>query len=353
MPESGSREAGAGGSDAGGPRSRAPDQGVLVIQTAFLGDVVLTTGLLDLLAQRGAPVDVVTTPAALPLLETHPGVRRVIAFDKRGADRGIGGMLRLASRLRGAGYAKAYLPHRSLRSAMLARLAGIPARIGFAKGPGAWSYTRRIPRPPAGHEAERILSLAEPERGARARVALGITDADRREAVDWLLRHGVPDGFVAMAPGSIWGTKRWPGYADLARALDRSVVIVGGAEDRALGDAIGRAAPGRVHLAAGELPLRVSAALLEHAAVLVTNDSAPLHLASAVGTRVVAIFGPTVPAFGFGPRGERDQVVEVPGLTCRPCSSHGPAVCPLGHHRCMRELSVSRVLEAVEEVIGR
>jgi heptosyltransferase-2 len=349
MPETGNRESGtSGGAD--DSRLPTPESRILVIQTAFLGDVVLTTGLLDLLAQRAGPVDVVTTPAALPLVETHPAVRRAIAYDKRGGDRGIGGMLRLAARLREARYARAYLPHRSLRSAMLARLAGIPERIGFAGSPAAWSYTRRIARPAGGHEAERILALAEPAGGARAQVRLGITAGDRREAGDWLLRHQVPQGFVAMAPGSIWGTKRWPGYAELARALDRPVVIVGGADDRALGETIALAAPGRVHLAAGELPLRVSAALLESAAVLVTNDSAPLHFASAAGTPVVAIFGPTVPGFGFGPRGARDRIVELDGLACRPCSSHGPEVCPLGHHRCMRELSVARVMEAVEAV---
>ena len=80
---------------------------------------------------------------------------------------------------------------------------------------------------------------------------------------------------------------------------------------------------------------------------MVTNDSAPLHLASAVGTRVVAIFGPTIPGFGFGPRGSADQIVELAGLACRPCSLHGPAVCPLGHHKCMRDLSVEAVMEAV------
>jgi len=100
-------------------------------------------------------------------------------------------------------------------------------------------------------------------------------------------------------------------------------------------------------LAAGALALRASAALIARAEVLVTNDSAPLHLATATGTRIVAIFGPTVPAFGFGPRGPLDRVVEHPGLDCRPCSPHGPQACPLGHHRCMREVGVEVVLQAV------
>jgi heptosyltransferase-2 len=329
--------------------SPPPHPGILVIQTAFLGDVILTTGLLTRLAAPLGQVDVVVTPAAAALVETHPAVRRAWIYDKRGADRGMSGLLRLARELRGGHYRIAYLPHRSLRSALLARLAGIPERIGFAGGPGAWSYTRRIARPTAGHEAERLLALAEPGPGVVARVSLGLVPDDRRLATDWLASRGIPPGFVALAPGSIWGTKRWPYYAELAAALEGPVVIVGGPEDRDLANAVAAGRPA-VHVAAGDLPLRASAALLGDASVLVTNDSAPLHLATAMGTPIVAIFGPTVPAFGFGPRGEEDRIVEHEFLPCRPCSTHGPPVCPLRHHRCMRDVSVERVLQAVREV---
>ncbi len=321
--------------------------GTLVIQTAFLGDVVLTTPLLTALAGTYGTVDVVTTPAAAPLLESHPAVRRVIRYDKRGADRGWPGLFRLARSLRRQGYARAVLPHRSWRTAALARLAGIPERLGFGDG-ASLLYTRRVPRPRTGHEVERLLRLA-PERAEPVPpVSLGLTEEDRRAAAQWLEARGLGSGFIALAPGSIWATKRWPYYGELAARLEKPVVVIGGPEDRDLAESLVRAAgPGRAHNAAGQLPLRVSAALLESAAVLVTNDSAPLHLATATGTPIVAVFGPTVPAFGFGPRGLRDRVVEHPGLACRPCSKHGPQRCPLGHHRCMTEISVEMVLEAI------
>ncbi len=327
----------------------------LIIQTAFLGDVVLTTPLLAALAERHGPVDVVTTPAAAALVETHPAVGTVLRYDKRGADRGLGGLWRLGARLRARRYARVYLPHRSWRSAALALLARAGERVGFADAPAAPTYTRRVPRPRTGHEVERLLSLAgpEPESAAPAPpVHVALTADDRAAADAWLRGRGVGDGFVALAPGSIWGTKRWPGYAELAAALEVPVVVVGGREDAALAETVAAAAPGRVHNAAGALGLRGSAALLARAAVLVTNDSAPLHLATAVGTPVVAVFGPTVPAFGFGPRGARDVVVEHRSLSCRPCSAHGPQVCPLGHHRCMRELPVEAVAAAVAAVSG-
>jgi heptosyltransferase-2 len=320
-----------------------------VIQTAFLGDVVLTTPLLAALATLHGPVDVVTTPGAASLLATHPAVRRVVTYDKRGADRGLAGLRRLARRLRKTGYARVYLPHRSWRSAALALLARIPERIGFADSAAASTYTRRMARARGGHETSRLLGLAGT--AADARVSLALTDADRVEAEGWLRAAGVAGQFVAMAPGSIWGTKRWPYYAELARRLDLPVVVIGGAEDAALGAEIVAAAPERARSAAGLLSLRGSAALIERALLLVTNDSAPLHLATAAGTPIVAIFGPTVPEFGFGPIGARDRTLGVAGLACRPCSAHGPRVCPLGHHRCMRDLGADIVLDAVRAVI--
>lgn len=325
----------------------------LVIQTAFLGDVVLTTPLLDALATRHGPVDIVTTPGAAALVETHPAVRRVIPYDKRGADRGLAGLIRLVRTLRAGRYDVAYLPHRSLRSAALAWLAGIPQRVGFQDG---WRslYTEGRGRARQGHEIDRLLALGGGSAPHHARPSLHLTVADRAATEQFLQAHGVQEPFVALAPGSIWGSKRWPYYRELAQRLAQHVAIVtvGGPEDAALGEQVvqgveGGGAAWRAANACGRLSLRQSAELIRRAAVLVTNDSAPLHLAQAVDTPTVAIFGSTVPAFGFGPRGPRDVVVELVGLSCRPCSAHGPPVCPLGHHRCMRDIDVERVLAAI------
>lgn len=327
----------------------------LVVQTAFLGDVVLTTPLLAALAARHGPVDVVTTPGAAPLLETHPAVRRVIPFDKKGADRGLAGLWRLGRRLRAERYDIAYLPHRSLRSAALAILAGVPRRVGFDDG---WRmlYTGVREHPATGHTIDRLLALADVPPKHQTPPSLELTMSDRAAAERWLREAGVTTAFVALAPGSIWGSKRWSYYAELAALLAARVpvVVVGGPEDAALGEAIVAAvrAAGAAHRAAsccGTLGLRESAALIGKAAALVTNDSAPLHLAQAVGTPTVAVFGPTIPEFGFGPRGPRDVALGITGLPCRPCSRHGPPSCPLGHHHCMTRLRAADVFHAIEE----
>jgi len=331
----------------------------VVIQTSFLGDTILTTPLLAQVARRG-PVDVVTTPAAASVLTEHPAVRSVIVYDKRGAHAGLFGLTTLAARLRAARYDTAFLAQGSLRSAALAFLARVPERIGFSTSAGRWLYTIRVPYRDDLHHAARLLLLSRPNgreptaEETRPSLAPGIAE---RELVDALLRRaGVAEGerLIALAPGSVWATKRWPYYRELAEQLTDAgrIVIVGGPDDSPLAATIRAAVPGAVD-ATGVLPLLASAELIGRSAVIVTNDSSPLHLASAMGTPTVAIFGPTVPDFGFGPLAPSSVVVGHESLTCRPCHRHGPRRCPLTHFRCMRELTADAVAERVRTLILR
>jgi heptosyltransferase-2 len=157
---------------------------------------------------------------------------------------------------------------------------------------------------------------------------------------------------VAIAPGSVWATKRWPYYAELARELaaDARLVVVGSDDDRSLAAAIVAAAGPATVDACGALSLLASAELIGRCRLLVTNDSAPQHLASAMGTPTLTIFGPTVPAFGFGPLAPHSIVVESQ-LDCRPCDKHGPTACPLGHWKCMRDLAAGDVAARVRHLL--
>ncbi len=321
----------------------------LVIQTAWLGDVILTLPLLEKAAALHHQVDVLVTPAAKPLVETHPYVERVLTFDKRRTQRGLGGLLYTARTLRQNRYRVAYLPHSSLRSALLAWLAGVPVRIGFEDTPARWLYTEAKKRE-GGDQAEKLASLVPGPRTPPLRIWLA--ERDRAAATRKLWAAGIrTEPFVVLAPGSARATKRWPYYRELAMALASriAVAVVGQERDRLFFPAEGRTVFQLADLC-GLLTLRESAAVIERAALAVVNDSAPMHLAAALGTPVVAVFGPTHPQLGFAPRGEEHRVVQL-DLPCRPCSPHGGDRCPLGHHRCMRDLSAAEVLSAVETAL--
>jgi lipopolysaccharide heptosyltransferase II len=328
----------------------------LVIQTSYLGDVVLTTPLIAELASRG-PVDVIVTPGGASLLANNPSVSRLLVYDKRG-QWGVDALRKTAQSARAPSpSAVAYCAQGSMRTALLARLAGYRERAGFDTSAGRWLYTRRVRYDARQHHAERLLRLALGETTAipasayRPRLYPGQSEQD---VVTGLLRNAGHAGepLLAVAPGSIWATKRWPYFPQLARRLSAlgRVVVLGSDDDGALGAEIAHATSGAAIDATGKLSLLASAELIARCALLVTNDSAPQHLASAMGTPTVTVYGPTVPAFGFGPLAPGSVIAEHTSLSCRPCHPHGPPACPLGHWRCMRELSSERVLAAVAEV---
>lgn len=337
----------------------------LVIQTAFIGDAILTLPLIQVLKklEPDASVDVVVIPRTAELFGTHQAVQRVLVFDKRGADRGLNGLKRIVGRVQERAYDVALIPHRSLRSSLIARLGKVPIRIGFDRSAGWFLLTDKIRYEPSLHEVERNLSLLS---------GLGIRWAVRElpqiypspndvgRVDEFLKSSNLADvaSLVAIAPGSVWKTKRWleERYVELAKELVRNnqcVLLIGGKEDEPLcNDVKLQADSPRVTIAAGKLTLLQSAELIRRCRVLVSNDSAPMHLAVAMRTPVVAIFGSTVPEFGFAPYGERDVVIETNGLSCRPCSVHGGHRCPIKTFDCMVNISTQDVLEKVSTLVA-
>ena len=333
----------------------------LVIQTSFLGDVILTTPLIRELAKRG-PVDVLVTPQGAAVLANNPDIRTVIRYDKRGT---YGSALNLWQTIRELRsrrpYDAAYLAQGSFRSGLIAVMTGAKQRIGFVSSTGRALYTTQLPYRPDRHHVERLWSLsmsecADPPTSDQIRPRLYPSDEERL-TVDRMLRRAgsLDEPFVALAPGSAWGTKRWPYYVELARRASEyaRIAIIGAKSDAPIAAEITAALPdGSVINAVGELSLLGSAELIGRAQAIVTNDSAPQHLASAMGTPTLTIYGPTVPEFGFGPLAERHAVAGLDGLSCRPCHRHGPQRCPLGHWRCMRDLSPEFISSLLGEVLN-
>ncbi|MGB2867195.1 MAG: lipopolysaccharide heptosyltransferase II [Bacteroidota bacterium] len=337
---------------------------ILVVQTAFIGDVILTLPLVQLIKKNfpETSVDIVVVSRASGLFSNHPSIRNVIPYDKRGRDKGIRGFRRIQRTLESNRYDLAVVPHRSLRSALLVRMAGIPRRVGFSTSAGRWLLTDRVQYRSGIHEIERNISLLS---------ALGFnvtghelprvypSDADR-DAVERLFQGLSMDPsapMVGVAPGTIWNTKRWPKerFAEVVRRLGSEgfeVLLVGGDEDTDLCQEIKVLADStRVRNVAGKFTLLQSAEALRRCKVLLTNDSAPMHLGVAVQTPVVALFGATVPEFGFAPYGAKDIVLETKGLSCRPCSIHGGNKCPIGTFECMLRITPESVLSTIHSFL--
>lgn len=334
--------------------------GSLVIQTSFLGDVILTTPLIAELAKRG-PVDALVTPQGATVVANNPHLRTIIRYDKRNTYGSASGLWQTIKGIRSRRpYDVAYLAQGSFRSGLLGIMTGAKERIGFASSTGRVLYTTLARYRPDRHHAERLWSLAmvdcaDPPSPDQIRPRLYPSDEDRRVVDSLLRRNGNGDApFVALAPGSAWGTKRWPYYVELARKLadDFRIAIIGSHADARTASEISSAVGERAVInSVGRLSLLGSAELIGRAQAIVTNDSAPQHLASAMGTPTLTIFGPTVPEFGFGPLAERSAVAGHQALGCRPCHRHGPERCPLGHWRCMRELTTEHISSLLAEVL--
>jgi heptosyltransferase-2 len=330
---------------------------VLIVQTGFLGDVVLATALINPLSGAGYDVYALVRPQHAPLLSSDPLLSGVIADDKDAGRRGLSGAFRTAAELRAYGFAAAVSPHRSHRTAAMLALTGIARRIGFASSPLRWLFSDRVKVSAASHQIERNLSLLRP---------LGIQDAGAQmrlvmpgEAVR-AARERLSDGarpLVAVAPGSAWATKRWPaekfGQAlrHLARRIDFTAIFLGSAADREAAAAAASAWGGPQVNLAGLTDLPTLCAVIEQLDLLIANDSAAVHIAGAYRVPTVAIFLATHPSFGFGPLLQPFRVAEVEGLSCRPCSPHGGRRCPRGHFRCAVDLEPEAVAEAAASLL--
>ncbi len=326
---------------------------ILVIQTAYLGDVILSTPFFRALAQvfPDAQVDALTVPQTKIVFQHSPAVHRVWTLDKSTVFRKTAGLFRLVRSLRSEHYDASFSLQLHATASFLMAAAGIRTRVGFRRQKG---LTHPVTPPKGLHMRRRYLTLLSPftDRTFDDRTELRWSEAEEQTAdavTASLRRAGGP--LVGLAPGSVWPTKRWPEshYAALARILSAegmNLTAVGGPEDRSLCASVLDGTGSRSVNCAGALSVLESAAVLSRLDVLVTNDSAPLHMADAAGTDVIALFGPTVRRFGCAPWRPGDEILEQ-DLACRPCSRHGGRRCPERHFRCMIDTTPESVAARV------
>ncbi|RZK37568.1 MAG: glycosyltransferase family 9 protein [Hymenobacter sp.] len=332
----------------------ASSPATLLIQTAFIGDVILATALVEYLAlhEPAAPLDMLVRRGNESLLVGNPYIRQVLIWDKK--TKKYPNLLRLQQQIRQTNYSRVVTLQRFASTGFLTAFSGAPERVGFAENPFSRLFTRRVPHVigDGTHEVQRNTSLLLDKYVAETpRPKLFPTTSDEAAAAP----YAAVGEYLCLAPTSVWFTKQYPEekWLALLAALppELPVYLLGGPPDTAACERLTQAAnrPGLVNLS-GKLSLLASAALMRGAVLNYVNDSAPMHLCSAVDAPVCAIFCSTVPAFGFGPLSTFSRVVEHPGpLACRPCGLHGHARCPLGHFRCACEMETGQLLAVLAE----
>ena len=326
---------------------------VLIIQTAFIGDVILTFPVIECLKQTAEveSVDYLAIPDVYNVLETHPKIDKIIIYDKRNKDRGFINLLKVVGKIKKEQYDIVYVPHRSLRSALIPLLAGVKTRVGFDKSAASFFFTEKVRYNSDIHEIERNLSLLSERSDAFNEKQPKIYfDNKDIETVNQILQPYKKS--VGIAPGSRWATKRWlkERFAELIVLLknekNMNSIIFGSKSERGLCEEV-NSLSGHVGVnTAGTFTPRQSALAMGKTEVVVTNDSGATHLAVGGNGRVITIFGATVPGFGFYPYGNRHKIIEK-NLDCRPCSIHGGGKCPLGHFKCMKDITAQEVFEEV------
>jgi ADP-heptose:LPS heptosyltransferase len=327
-------------------------QRFLIIQTAFLGDVVLATALIEKLRQHypEAKIDFLLRKGNEHLLAGNPQIGKLYVWDKKQGK--LLNLLKIARQVRKARYSHVINVHRYGTSGFITWMSGAKEKRGFGVNPFSWSYTHkyehRFSKPgdtQVLHETDRnqsLIATLTDEKPAMPRLYPSQTD---EAAVDGYLKGK----YICIAPSSVWATKRFPieRWAELIGRLpeEYKIYLLGGKEDVGLGEELmSQCRRDGIQNLSGKLSMLQSAVLMREAVMNYANDSGPVHFASALNAPMTAVFCSTHRCFGFGPLSERSRLVELPELYCKPCGIHGYPACPQGHFRCAIDIEINALL---------
>ncbi|MBE0648620.1 MAG: glycosyltransferase family 9 protein [Bacteroidales bacterium] len=350
---------------------------ILVIQTASIGDVILATALLEKLHRfyPDAEIDFLIKKGMESLFEGHPFIHQLLLWDKRVK---YSSLLKLLGEVRRKKYDLVINLQRFTLTGITTALSGAKSTIGFDKNPLSWAFSHKIQHEIARgiHETERNQRLIEeltdetPEKPRLYPIAMRDVRYAMRDIKTPNSKSHIPDPgsriYYTISPASLWFTKQFPAerWAELIREMpeEATVYLLGSKADFELCERIreqgqwsgveGQASVSQEFLSshpviqnlAGQLTLLQSAALMKRAKMNFTNDSAPMHLASAVNAPVTVIYCSTVPDFGFGPLSDNSAIVEVQEkLSCRPCGLHGKNTCPEIHFKCAMDIDLKNL----------
>lgn len=326
---------------------------VLVIQTAFIGDVILAAALLEQLHQSHPEfkIDVLVRKGNEGLFKEHPFIHQLLVWDKK--KNKFQNLLRMIRQIRHNKYDLVINLQRFASSGLLTVFSGAKETRGFSKNPLSFFFTRRFPHQIAWKQEDSYLHEVERNQSIISDFITVITKTPRLYPSKQDFEKVKPlqqSPYVCIAPASVWFTKQWPveKWIELIQKIPEryNIFLLGAPGDKELCAGIEKAADRKVTSLCGALSFLESAALIKGAAMNYVNDSAPLHLASAMNAPVTAIFCSTTARFGFGPLSDQSFVVETSDpLSCKPCGLHGKKKCPEGHFKCALTINTELVLQ--------
>ncbi len=323
---------------------------ILIIQTAFIGDVILATALVEKLHEyyKDAQIDFLVRKGNESLLLNNPKLNTVLIWDKK--QNKIQNLFKIINQVRKQHYDVIINPHRFFSSGLIVALSGATSKIGFTKNPLSIFYNKKFKHQISNgkHEVERnqlLIAAFTDAKAARPKLYPSLEDSN---AVAELQSAG---NYICIAPASVWFTKQLPvsKWLELIAAYansEKHIYLIGAASDKSICDTlVAESKYPFIKNLAGQLSFLQSAVLMEHAQMNYVNDSAPLHICSAMNAKTTAVFCSTVPSFGFGPLSEGAIILETTeNLSCRPCGLHGFKACPLGHFKCAYTIKMQPTL---------
>lgn len=334
---------------------------ILVIQTAFLGDAILTLPMIQKLKQNNPSslIDVISIPGTAELFAASECVNEVIVLDKRGRQKSLSQLYKFIKDIKRKKYDEIYSPHKSFRSALIVLLSGVKETFGFNNSSMFHVYRNIVDYQINDHEVKRNLSLIglDSELDWKILPKVRVKDEIKTKIKNLINEKTLSSGFVAIAPGSVWSTKRYPveNFSKIIRELinkNVKVVLIGSNSDNNICEQLISTNKNVISFA-GELNIVESIELLSYASLLITNDSAPTHMGMAADIPVLTLYCSTIPQFGFYPYNNKSKYLSFDELKCKPCGIHGYDVCPLKHFDCGNKLNHELILNTVYEMINR
>jgi heptosyltransferase-2 len=335
---------------------------ILIIQTAFLGDVILALPAVQTLKNHlpDSKIDYLCIPDTAPVLKNHPDINEIIRYDKKGADK-LDKFIEILSELRENEYNAVISPHRSFRSALLTYYSEAPLRIGFHQTSLSFLLTNKVKYLRNMHEIHRNLSLVKHFLGSQyddSKVSVKPNLYPSNEDISFVNYLFNRSNLITFAPCSRWFTKQLT-LGKSREIIDNlvtdgyNIALIGGANDTDYCSELEKQIndDSLINLCGKLSPLQ-SYTIISKSKALVTVDSAAQHLGAASETPVILIYGSTDSSFGFYPLTSKHLIAENNSLSCRPCTDHGRDKCPLKHFKCIEDLNAGQITGKIKKIIA-